>query len=215
MGVALLAIRFLIAGIFLRAGLAKIGDLRDFRSAVANYRLLPPAAVTAVALSLPFLEIAAALLLAAGVATGLVAALLAVLLLAFAAAIAINLARGRTFDCGCSGSAPSTIGWRHVTGDGFLAGLAVVLACAPPATLVLWPGVTGPFSTSAAPSGALLPVLMSVLLALVAAALGRRGIAIRWLIAAVPDAGHPHLEARGHPAGAESLSASAPDHGRN
>lgn len=201
MGVALLAVRFLIAGIFLRSGLAKTSDLADFRSAVANYRLLPASLVTVVALSLPFLEVAAALLLAAGIGTGLVAALLALLLLAFAAAIAINLARGRTFDCGCSGSAPATISWRHVAGDGLLAVLAAAVALAPPTTLVLWRGVAGPYSTTTAPAGALLPVLLTVALALVVAALGRRVMAIRALIAALP-AVSAHSAAHGHQAGA-------------
>lgn len=41
MGLFLLAARWLIAGIFLRSGLAKATGLAAFHSAVTNYRLLP------------------------------------------------------------------------------------------------------------------------------------------------------------------------------
>lgn len=184
MGVTLLAIRFLIAGIFLRAGLAKAADLKDFRSAVANYQLLPKALIPVVAVSLPFLEVAAAILLVAGILTGIVSALLAFLLLAFAAAIAINLARGRTFDCGCAGTARSTISWAHVLADVALAALAAVIALAPPVTLALWPGVAGPFSVLT-PRGAIIPVLLTVILALVLAAVWKRARSVRDLSVAL------------------------------
>src|SRR6202044_7309 len=124
----LLAARWLVAGIFLRSGLVKAVGITEFRSAVANYRLLPPALVKPVAVTLPFAELGAAVLLAVGVLTVAVAAGLALLLIAFAVAIAINLARGRVFDCGCAGSAaaPRLISWRHVVTDLALAAVAAV-----------------------------------------------------------------------------------------
>ena len=73
MGLVALAIRCVIVGVFLHAGLAKVTDLGNFRSAVRNYQLLPPALVPAVATSLPFAEVAAAIMLAAGVLAGVVA----------------------------------------------------------------------------------------------------------------------------------------------
>lgn len=180
MGLVLLAARCLIAGVFLRAGFAKVTDLGDFRSAVANYRLLPPALVPAVALSLPFAELTAAVLLVLGILPGIVAAVLAALLLCFAAAIAINLARGRTFDCGCAGSAPRTINWSHVASNVCLAAVAVALALAPPATLALWPGTSGAFSV-ATPRGDATPIVLAVVAALVTVAVLRRAADVRKL----------------------------------
>jgi uncharacterized membrane protein YphA (DoxX/SURF4 family) len=173
MGLALLVARCVIVAIFFRAGLGKMSDLADFRSAVANYRLLPAAAVPAVALSMPFAEASAALLLAVGVLTGPVAALLALLLVTFATAIAINLARGRVFDCGCAGSAPRKIGWQHVAVNLTLAAAAVAIALAPPAGLSVWPGVHGPFSVTT-PRVDAFPVVLAAVLAVVTISAGRR-----------------------------------------
>jgi uncharacterized membrane protein YphA (DoxX/SURF4 family) len=173
MGLALLVARCVIVAIFFRAGLGKMSDLADFRSAVANYRLLPAAAVPAVALSMPFAEAAAALLLAVGVLTGPVAALLALLLVTFATAIAINLARGRVFDCGCAGSAPRKIGWQHVAVNLTLAAAAVAIALAPPVGLSLWPGVHGPFLVTT-PRADAFPVVLAAVLAVVTISAGRR-----------------------------------------
>jgi uncharacterized membrane protein YphA (DoxX/SURF4 family) len=172
-GLALLMARCVLVAIFFRAALGKMSDLADFRSAVANYRLLPAAAVPAVALALPFAEAAAALLLAVGVLTGPVAALLALLLVIFAAAIAVNLARGRVFDCGCAGSAPRKIGWQHVAVNLTLAAVAAAIALAPPAGLSVWPGVHGPFSVTTSRADAI-PVVLAAVLAVVTILVGRR-----------------------------------------
>lgn len=84
--------------------LAAIGKLRHraiFPGVVANYRLLPATAVAPVAVILPWLELGVGLALIAGERRG--APVLAVaLLVAFAAAMAINIQRGRShIDCGC------------------------------------------------------------------------------------------------------------------
>jgi uncharacterized membrane protein YphA (DoxX/SURF4 family) len=180
LGFILLAARWLVAGIFLRSGLAKTTGLAAFRSAVANYRLLPPAVVTVVAMTLPFAEILAAVLLAVGVLTVVVAAGLAFLLVAFALAIGINLARGRVFDCGCAGSAaaPRLIGWRHVMADLVLAAMAAAIAVAPPAAAQLWRGPAG-VARLATPGGGAFPVLLAACLGLVMTSLLRRTADVR------------------------------------
>lgn len=194
MGLFLLAARWLIAGIFLRSGLAKATGLATFRSAVANYRLLPPALVTVVATTLPFAEIAAGVLLAIGVLPTVVAAAVAVLLVVFAVAIAVNLARGRVFDCGCVGSAiaPSTISWRHVAVDLVLAVAAAAIAVAPPAVAELWGGPVGPVRV-ATQGGTAFPVLLAVLVGLVVMTMLQRAAAVRGLAAAAsrPLDAHP------------------------
>jgi uncharacterized membrane protein YphA (DoxX/SURF4 family) len=174
----LLAARWVIAGIFVRSGLGKTAGLAEFRIAVANYELLPASLVAPVAYSLPFAEIVAGVLLALGVLPVVVAAALALMLAAFAAAIAVNLARGRVFDCGCAGSAATAqvIGWQHVLIDFVLAGAAAAVALAPPpANLFLGPGGLAKISM---PGGGAFPVLLSVVLCLVMATLARRASAV-------------------------------------
>lgn len=182
MGLISLAARWLIAGIFLRAGLAKATGLSDFHTAVTNYEFLPPAFVPVVATALPFAEIVAAVFLALGVVTVVAAAVLAVLLLAFAAAIALNLAKGRVFDCGCAGSAvaPRQISWPQVAGNLALAVTAAAVAVAPPSSAELWLGPGG-LVRVATQSGGTLPVLLAVLVWLIVLAPVRQAFAVRRL----------------------------------
>ncbi len=182
MGLFLLAVRWLLAGIFLRSGLAKATGLPAFRLAVGNYGLLPPALVTVVATALPFAEIAAAVFLAVGVLPVMASTALALLLVVFAGAIAVNLARGRVFDCGCAGSAvaPSRISWRHVAADLVLAVAAASIAVAPPSAAELWPGPRGPIHVATQSRGAF-PVLLAVLICLTVMALLRQALTVRGL----------------------------------
>jgi hypothetical protein len=92
--------------LFLVAAGHKLRAPARFRAALAGYRLLPPALVPAAAGLVVGAELAVAAALAAPGArvAGLGGA--AALLLAYAAAIGVNLARGRReIDCGCTGPA--------------------------------------------------------------------------------------------------------------
>ncbi len=95
--------RFALATVFVLAGLAKLPRRAEFEAAVRAYGLLPRRLVRPVGALLPPLELAGGLLLGLGIATSVVASLLAAALTVFAAAVALNLARGRTIDCGCFG----------------------------------------------------------------------------------------------------------------
>jgi uncharacterized membrane protein YphA (DoxX/SURF4 family) len=170
----MLAVRWFLAGVFLRSGLGKVTGLAQFYAAVANYQLLPAPLVTPVAYGLPFAEIAGAALLALGVLPLVVATVLALLLIAFAVAIGVNLARGRVIDCGCAGSAaaPRMISWRHVANDLVLAAAAVAVATAPPPA-ELWAGPRG-LASVATPAGGVFPVLLTVLVCFAVVTLLRR-----------------------------------------
>jgi uncharacterized membrane protein YphA (DoxX/SURF4 family) len=183
-GLALLGVRWLIAGIFLRSGVVKLGGLAEFRVAVANYRLLPVAAVPMVATVLPAAEVVLAVMLAAGLLPVAASAVLAALLVVFAVAVAINLARGRSFDCGCGGSvAPALISWRHVLLDLVLAAGAAAVAIAPPPAAQLWRGPAGLVRVTATASGAW-PVLLAVIICLTMLTVLKRAVEIRQLAAA-------------------------------
>ena len=93
----------MLAGVFLVAGGAKVGDLAASVRAVHAYDLLPYGASRIAGATLPFVEIAVGLLLLVGFATRLAAAVSTVLLAVFVGGIASVWARGLRIDCGCFG----------------------------------------------------------------------------------------------------------------
>jgi thiol-disulfide isomerase/thioredoxin len=98
----LLAVRVVLAAVFVAAAFGKLADRAGTRAAVEGFGA-PAALVRPIALLLPFAELAAAglLLFESTAVEGAIAAL--GLLVLFSAAIAINLARGRKPDCHCFG----------------------------------------------------------------------------------------------------------------
>jgi len=95
--------------VFIEAGLAKLRHRDLLPGVVANYRLLPETLVAPFSAVLPVVELGLGLGLVASVLTGGSLAWLALpaaaLLLVFAAAMAINIRRGRrAIDCGCGRS---------------------------------------------------------------------------------------------------------------
>lgn len=90
--------------VFLQAALAKLRHRELLSGVIANYRLLPAALVGPAALLLPPVELAVSMGLLLG-GHWLAALAAAVLLVIFAAAMGINIARGRSqIDCGCGRS---------------------------------------------------------------------------------------------------------------
>ncbi len=130
-----LTLRLVLAGLFATAAAAKLRRREAFEGIVANYRLLPPALVAPFARLLPWAELVTAGLLLLP-ATARLGALAAGLLLAvFAAAMAINILRGRTaIDCGCFvGFTRQRIGWSLVVRNLLLVGACGVLLLPPAA----------------------------------------------------------------------------------
>ena len=105
----------------------KLHDWAGFRRALADYRIVPSSLVPMVAIVVVLLE--------AAVVFGRFAALGGMLLLAYAAAIAVNLIRGRVrIDCGCGGVAGrERLSWWLVGRNVVCA--AGVFAASSPATL--------------------------------------------------------------------------------
>lgn len=149
MDLAVTGFRFLLGFVFLASSIPKLAAPDDFSRAVANYRLVPPSLAAPVARVLPLLELGCALALLIGVGVPHVALVVGALLLAFATAVAVNLGRGRTIDCGCRGAAaPRRISWPLVARDVGLAAVAAALVAHLPddgARLFAWPTLsTGP-----------------------------------------------------------------------
>jgi uncharacterized membrane protein YphA (DoxX/SURF4 family) len=119
----------LLALVFGAAALAKLRDLDMFQGVVTQYRLLPASLVRPFVRVLPVVEIGAALALLLPATRALAAATLVGLLVLFAAAMAINLARGRSdIDCGCFiGAQKQRISWALVVRNLVLAGFGLTL----------------------------------------------------------------------------------------
>ena len=122
----LLAARVVLACIFLTAAVGKLRHLTVFEGVLANYRLLPRWAIAPVHVLLPLAELA--------IGVGMIALPLfaapaaALLLLVFAAAMAVNLRRGRSdIDCGCHQSVlRQRLSWTLVGRNAVLALLALL-----------------------------------------------------------------------------------------
>jgi uncharacterized membrane protein YphA (DoxX/SURF4 family) len=96
-------VQFVLAAIFVVAGFSKIADPPGFAHEIHNYRLVPGALVNALALGLPWLEVALGVALFLGIARRTAAGIVGLLLAVFLVALSINLARGHPIDCGCFG----------------------------------------------------------------------------------------------------------------
>jgi uncharacterized membrane protein YphA (DoxX/SURF4 family) len=114
-----LVARLVLGGVFLYAGLLKVGNPKDAGAAVQAYRLLPPDLARTIGYALPTIEIGLALLLIVGLFTRYAAAAIGVLLVAFIVGIVSVWVRGYNIDCGCFGSGGDVTGgdrhWRYAT----------------------------------------------------------------------------------------------------
>lgn len=134
--VILLISRGLLAYILLSAGWNKIRHIHHFVKDVDGYQLLPTFLVKPFATALPYIEIALGIILAMGWWTRVAASGAAVLQLVFILAISINLLKGRTPDCGCSGgNAHQQINPKLVARDFGLFLLSIAIAIQGPGVL--------------------------------------------------------------------------------
>ena len=121
-----LAISLILATTFLLSGVAKLRSGR-FVADLANYRILPAHAVVRVATMVPYLEVALAALLLTLPTSPVPVFLAAAALTIFAAAMIVNLVRGRTIACGCRGS-DKPISWTLAAANLILASVACAVA---------------------------------------------------------------------------------------
>jgi uncharacterized membrane protein YphA (DoxX/SURF4 family) len=132
--------------VFVYASLDKIADPAGFARIVYQWQLVGPVLSNLVAVTLPWIELVAGLLLIAGVWRRDAAAILGVLLVVFIVAASIVLVQGTDVDnCGCTsvaaaGPAPTWppewmrgVGWFLITRNLVLLAGALVLAFVEPA----------------------------------------------------------------------------------
>ena len=186
MGVAAVVFRFGLAVVFLLAGLAKLPQRWEFTQAVRNYRLVPERAGELVGRT-PRRSRSPPALLAVGLGMRPVAALLALFLVAFSVAVAVNLLRGRTIDCGCFGPvAQKQITWWTVPRNLVLTAAAIVVAAVQPTALALdrlLPGTPRPDIAS----GSAVALLFATSLAIVTVSLAQEWRRVARLAAAAEE----------------------------
>ena len=99
----LLLIRLVLGFIFIYAGAEKISDLEAFAISISNYRLLPVSTLNFFAITLPWIELVAGVLMVFGIAVKENSSIVFSMLIIFTIAIIISLFRGLSIDCGCFG----------------------------------------------------------------------------------------------------------------
>jgi putative oxidoreductase len=122
-------LRLLLGGLLVITGLLKAGHAPELASAIAGFRLLPPAVIAPFALVLPYFEIILGGYLIAGLFTRIAGWVALVQFVFYAAAIASAVVRGIPANCGCFGpSDQATADWPHVAFDLALAFVAFLIA---------------------------------------------------------------------------------------
>lgn len=102
------AAQIAIGVVFGVASLSKIGDLAAFATQVHNFRLVPAWSENLIAMTLPWIELVAALALVLGVRARPGALIVTVLMAGFTIGVSVAMARGLDFECGCFGTADHT-----------------------------------------------------------------------------------------------------------
>ncbi|MFH1573265.1 MAG: MauE/DoxX family redox-associated membrane protein [Acidobacteriota bacterium] len=130
--VLIIGCRLLAGGVFLAAGVLKIGDHQGMLNAISAYGILPDPLIGPLALLLPALEIAAGAMLILGLSTRSAGALASALLVVFLIALTQAKLRGLEIDCGCfitqSSSPKKGIPWWDIVRDiGLLAASGYVV----------------------------------------------------------------------------------------
>ena len=120
--------RLVLGGLFLYAGLIKALDVVTFAGSVANYQILPYHLNYLVAATLPYVEMAAGLLLLINRQVRPAALLLGLLDIVFMIALVSVLIRGLDIDCGCfrPGGESPTSAWAALLRDVGILALAGV-----------------------------------------------------------------------------------------
>lgn len=96
-----LPLRWYLGAVFIWACLPKIAHPGYFALAIATYDILPLALVNPMAIILPYIELAAGVMLIIGLRTRAAALLVAGMMLVFTVAVSIALYHGLDASCGC------------------------------------------------------------------------------------------------------------------
>ena len=105
-----IALRLILGGIFVYAGVLKIYEPGKFAVDIANYRIVPHDLINLFAITLPWVEVLGGLFLIFGIWLRASALVVLAMTAMFFLAISSALARGLNIECGCFG----TVGARRI-----------------------------------------------------------------------------------------------------
>jgi uncharacterized membrane protein YphA (DoxX/SURF4 family) len=122
-------LKWLIAALFIFAGINKILNPANFAHNIDNYRLLPYLLVTLMAIILPWLEILCGIFLIVGRWQKGASLTLLVLIFMFLIAIGSAIARELDITCGCfsTSSEGTKVGYTRLIEDIILLGLILLI----------------------------------------------------------------------------------------
>lgn len=112
-----LILRLIIGGIFIYAAVPKILSPQEFYLNILGYNIIGGFPAKLTALSIPWIELLAALGVIFGVWYMSSLRIFQGLLSFFIVLLVVTLIRGISTDCGCFGSASGQVTWFHVFGD--------------------------------------------------------------------------------------------------
>jgi len=110
----------ILGGLFFYAGLQKHLHPYEFAEAVLAYQLGPIWLAGVAAAVLPWVELVAGALLAAGFKRRSCLLLISLLIASFLVAMAVTMARGLKIDCGCGLFFQTQVGWGAILQDTLL-----------------------------------------------------------------------------------------------
>lgn len=100
----LLVSRIILGIVFIFAGAEKIADPDHFAVAISNYKIFPVFSLNIIAITLPWLEVVAGILLLFGISIKENSAIIGTLMIIFTLMVLTALLRGLDIDCGCFGT---------------------------------------------------------------------------------------------------------------
>jgi uncharacterized membrane protein YphA (DoxX/SURF4 family) len=113
----ILGLRLVLGGLFLYAGLSKIGQPYQFAAAIQAYQLLPQFLVGLSAVLIPWIETVSAISLILNRKPRSALLLFLLLLIIFMGIIIFTMLRGLDIDCGCGLLANRRVGWLVLAED--------------------------------------------------------------------------------------------------
>lgn len=122
-------LKWLVAVLFIFAGISKILNPANFAHDIDNYRLLPYLLVTLMAIILPWLEVLCGIFLMVGKWQKGASFALLILTFMFLVAIGSAMARGLDISCGCFSTTieGTRVGYTRLIEDIILLGLIVLI----------------------------------------------------------------------------------------
>jgi len=119
--------RFILAAVFIYAGVLKIMNPAEFAAQIENYQMLPYILVTLMAIILPWIEVICGVLLVVGAWLKPASLLILLMNIIFVIAITAAILRGLDISCGCFSLHSTQVGLHKIVEDLVYAAMALYI----------------------------------------------------------------------------------------